>query len=137
MIKWISIIALLFVTTVKADLKDWTKQEQRLYDSFITLQTMDLIQTFSLIECQQTNPQCPFYEKNKILGTHPNKGEALVFKAVANYMIFKILDHDKYNGKRHKALMGLNLVSVYPVIHNEQIGLGFYVPIYPYRQWKR
>ena len=66
MIKWISIIALLFVTTVKADLKDWTKQEQRLYDSFITLQTMDLIQTFNLIECQQTNPQCPFYEKNKI-----------------------------------------------------------------------
>jgi len=138
MIKWISIlIALVFTTDVSAELNDWTKKEQRLYNSFITFQTMDLMQTYALIECQKTNPRCPFYEQNPILGTHPSKGEAIVFKAAANYMIFKILDQPKFHGKRERVLKGLNVVSIYPVIHNEQVGLGFYVPILPYNQFKK
>ena len=136
--KFISIlIALLFTTGLSAEINDWTKKEQYLYDSFITLQAMDLIQTFTIIECQQSNPYCPYYEKNKLLGTHPSKGEAIVFKAAANYMIFKIIDQPKYNGKRERLLKGLNVVSIYPVIHNEQIGLGFYVPILPYNQFRK
>ena len=131
------LIALLFTTGLSAEINDWTKKEQYLYDSFITLQAMDLIQTFTIIECQQANPYCPYYEKNKILGTHPSKGEAIVFKAAANYMIFKIIDQPKYNGKRERVLKGLNVVSIYPVIHNEQIGLGFYVPILPYNQFRK
>ena len=139
MIKWISIVLglLMFSTTVSADLKDWSKKEQRLYDSFITFQTMDLMQTYALIECQETNPHCPFYEKNPIMGTHPSKGEAAVFKAVANFMIFKILDQPKFKYKRERVLKGLNVVSIYPVIHNEQIGLGIYVPFFPYNQFKK
>ena len=138
MIKWISIlIALLFTTGVSAELKDWSKKEQRLYDSFITLQTMDLMQTYAMIECQETNPHCPFYEQNPILGTHPSKGEAIIFKAAANYMIFKILDQPKFKNKRERVLKGLHVVSIYPVIHNEQIGLGIYVPILPYNQFRK
>ena len=131
-------LLLLFSTSTYADFKDWSKKEQYLYNSMITLQTMDLIQTFVMIECQETNPHCPFYERNPILGTHPSKGEALVFKAAANYMIFKILDQPKFqhNGRRERLLKGLNVISVYPVISNEQVGLGFYIPfgpLLPYR----
>ena len=102
----------------------------------ITLQTMDLIQTFVMIECQETNPHCPFYERNPILGTHPSKAEALVFKVAANYMIFKMLDLPEIQGRRERLLKGLNVISVYPVISNEQVGLGFYIPFVPYRQFR-
>ena len=131
-------LLLLFSTSTYADFKDWSKKEQNLYNSMITLQTMDLIQTFVMIECQETNPHCPFYERNPILGTHPSKGEALVFKVAANYMIFKILDQPKFqlNGRRERLLKGLNVISVYPVISNEQVGLGFYIPFVPYRSFK-
>ena len=129
-------LLLLFSTSTYADFKDWSKKEQYLYNSMITLQTMDLIQTFVMIECQETNPHCPFYERNPILGTHPSKGEALVFKAAANYMIFKILDQPKFQGRRERLLKGLNVISVYPVISNEQVGLGFYIPFVPYRQFR-
>lgn len=127
----------MLTTPVSADFKDWNTQEQRLYNSFITLQAIDLMQTNVLIECQQYNPHCTLYEKNKILGTHPSKGEAMIFKAGMNYMIFKILDQPKYDGRRHKILKTLNVISIYPVIHNEQVGLGIYVPIFPYNQFKR
>ena len=62
----ILLLLLLFSFPAYADFKDWTQQNQRLYMSAVTLHAMDAMQTFAMIECQKTNPHCPYIEKNLI-----------------------------------------------------------------------
>jgi len=125
----------LFSTNANAELKDWTPQDQRLYGSLITLQAMDMMQTFALVECQERNPYCPYREKNRIIGSNPSKSDVIVLKLGINFMMYKILDNRIPSKNRTAALGLLNAVSFYPVIHNEQIGLGFYIPILPYKNF--
>ena len=134
----ILLLILLCIPSIShASFEDWTKQDQRLYESFITLQTIDLLQAFSMIDCQRTNPYCPFTEKNPLIGSHPKKAEVVMFKLATNFMIYNMLDKRMKRNTRRGTLIVLNIVSIVPVIHNEGIGLGFYIPILPYNQFRR
>ena len=134
----ILLLILLCIPSIShASFEDWTKQDQRLYESFITLQTIDLLQAFSMIDCQRTNPYCPFTEKNPLIGSHPKKAEVVMFKLATNFMIYNMLDRRMKRNTRRGTLIVLNIVSIIPVIHNEGIGLGFYIPILPYNQFRR
>ena len=130
-------LLLLFSTTANASFEDWTKQDQRLYESYITFQAMDLLQAFAMIECQDLNPHCNYTEKNPLLGSHPKKAEVVMFKLATNFMIYNMLDRRMKSNNRRGTLIILNIVSIVPVIHNEGIGLGFYIPILPYNQFRR
>ena len=121
-------------TSVYADFKDWSKQDRRLYASLVTLQTMDLMQTFTLIDCQQRTLYCPYRESNQLIGPYPSKIEVVLLKAGINLMMYKILDNRIPSNIRTPTLAVLNTISIYPIIHNKQIGLGFYIPIIPYKQ---
>ena len=135
--KALLLILLCIPSISHASFEDWTKQDQRLYESFITLQTIDLLQAFTMIDCQRTNPYCPFTEKNPLLGSHPKKAEVVMFKLATNFMIYNMLDRRMKRNTRRGTLIVLNIVSIIPVIHNEGIGLGFYIPILPYNQFRR
>ena len=130
-------LLLLSVNTVAlADLEDWTQPDQRLYKSYITLQTMDLLQAFAMIECQQINPQCPYWERNPFISERPKKAEVVMFKLGVNFLVYNMLDKKMKRHERRGTLIALNFVSLYPVIHNNHIGLGFYIPILPYKQFR-
>ena len=134
--KWLLTFLLLTAAgTCNAALDDWSTQDQRLYKSFIALQTMDVMQTFALIECQERNPHCPYYETNRLVGTHPKKGEIIAVKLGMNYLIYNMLDKRLNQRERQFTLRALQVVSIYPVIQNEGIGLGIYIPIIPYRRF--
>ncbi len=126
----------LFSTGVHADFEDWTLQNQRLYASSLTMHAMDVMQTFALIECQQTNPYCPYYERNKLLGTHPSKGAVILTSLTFELLNYRILNNERLSSrKRRNALILMNSLAVIPIINNEMIGLGIYVPIIPYRHF--
>ena len=134
----ILLLLLLFSFPAYADFKDWTEQNQRLYMSAVTLHAMDALQTFAMIECQKTNPHCPYIEKNPLLGTHPSKGRIVLSMGIAQFFYFRMLNKDTMNPDRRRKLLILNnTLAVYPVISNEQIGLGIYIPIIPYRNFNR
>lgn len=98
---------------------------------------MDVLQTFALIECQERNPYCPYHETNPLVGPHPKKGEVVVIKLATNFLIYKMLDKKLNQRERRFTLRALNVVSIYPVIQNEQVGLGFYIPILPYKSFRK
>ena len=138
-LKWL-LTFLLFLSaasTSDASIDDWSTKDQRLYTSFVTLQAMDVLQTFALIECQERSPYCPYYETNRLVGSHPKKGEVVLVKLATNFLIYKMLDKKMNETERRFTLGALNAVSIYPVIQNEQVGLGFYVPIVPYKAFKK
>ena len=130
-------LLLLFSTTAQASFEDWDTQDQRLYQSFITFQAIDLIQAFNMIECQERDPNCRYWERNPLIGSHPKKAEVVIFKLATNFMIYNMLDKRMKNNKRRGTLIILNIVSIVPVISNEHVGLGFYIPILPYNQFSK
>ena len=135
--KILLLILLCIPSISQASFEDWTKQEQRLYKSFITFQTIDLMQAFNMIECQETNPNCGYIEKNPLMGSHPKKAEVVIFKLVTNFMVYNMLDKRLTTKERRRTLIALNAIAIIPVISNEHVGLGFYIPILPYNQFRR
>ena len=135
--KILLLILLCIPSISQANFENWTKQDQRLYQSFITFQTIDLMQAFNMIECQERDPNCGYWEKNPLIGSHPKKAEVAIFKLATNFIIYNMLDKRMENNKRRGTLILLNVVSIVPVIHNEGIGLGFYIPILPYNKFSK
>ena len=135
--KYLLLILLLASTTSYASIDEWNRGDQRLYASFVTLQAIDVLQTFALIECQERSPHCPYHETNWLVGSHPKKGEIVVIKLATNFIIYKMLDKRMNERERRFTLGALNAVSVYPVIRNDQIRLGWYIPILPYKEFRR
>ena len=135
--KALLLILLCIPSISQASFEYWNKQDQRLYQSFITFQAIDLIQAFNMIECQERDPNCRYWERNPLIGSHPKKAEVVIFKLVTNFMIYNMLDKRMKNNKRRGTLIILNVVSIVPVISNEHVGLGFYIPILPYNQFSR
>ena len=135
--KILLLILLCIPSISQASFENWTKQEQRLYQSFITFQTIDLMQAFNMIECQERNPNCSFIEKNPLMGSHPKKAEVVIFKLVTNFMVYNMLDKRLTTKERRRTLIALNAISIIPVISNKHVGLGFYIPILPYNQFSR
>ena len=135
--KALLLILLCIPSISQASFEYWNKQDQRLYQSFITFQAIDLIQAFNMIECQERDPNCRYWERNPLIGSHPKKAEVVIFKLATNFMIYNMLDKRMKNNKRRGTLIILNVVSIVPVISNEHVGLGFYIPILPYNQFSR
>ena len=135
--KALLLILLCIPSISQASFEYWNKQDQRLYQSFITFQAIDLIQAFNMIECQERDPNCRYWERNPLMGSHPKKAEVVIFKLATNFMIYNMLDKRMKNNKRRGTLIILNIVSIVPVISNEHVGLGFYIPILPYNQFSR
>ena len=135
--KALLLILLCIPSISQASFEYWNKQDQRLYQSFITFQAIDLIQAFNMIECQERDPNCRYWERNPLIGSHPKKAEVVIFKLVTNFMIYNMLDKRMKNNKRRGTLIVLNVVSIVPVISNEHVGLGFYIPILPYNQFSK
>lgn len=134
--KKLLLLLLLLPSAAFADFKDWTLQNQRLYASGVTLHAMDIMQTFALVECQQRNSYCPYYERNPILGTHPTKGEIVVASLIFELINYKMLNSKRLNSRqRRNALIIINAIGILPILNNQQIGLGIYIPIIPYRQF--
>ncbi len=121
----------------QASFEDWTKQDQRLYKSYVTLQAIDVMQTFSLIECQERNPTCGWIEKNPLVGSHPKKADVVMFKLATNFIIYNVLDKKIPSRQRHGTLILINAISIVPIISNEHVGLGIFIPILPYNQFRR
>jgi hypothetical protein len=97
---------------------------------------MDALQTFAMIECQERNPLCPYYEKNPLLGTHPSKGRVVITMGIAQLLYYRMLDNDRLSSRERRNLLIVNnTLAIYPVWNNEQVGLGFYIPIIPYRNF--
>lgn len=135
--KILLLIFLCIPSISQASLEDWTKQDQRLYKSFVALQAIDVMQTFSLIECQERNPNCGWIEKNPLVGSHPKKADVVMFKLATNFIIYNVLDKKIPPRQRRGTLILINAISIVPIISNEHVGLGFYIPILPYNQFRR
>ena len=135
--KLLILSSIFFCSLSYADFEDWSTKDQRLYTSFVTLQAMDVMQTFALIECQERSPYCPYYETNFLVGSHPKKGEIVFIKLATNFLIYNMLDKRMNERERRFTLGALNAVSIYPVIQNESVGLGFYIPILPYKSFRK
>ena len=110
------LLVLFFIapTFSEAAYKDWSKKEQQLFKTHLTLQAIDTTQTWKMIECQKYTA-CNLIEKNPLLGNHPRKGDLLVLKIIGNYILYKLLDISPH---RERSLKFLNGVGVVVVINN-------------------
>ncbi len=78
--KVFSLLCLLsFSFNAQADFKDWKKTDKILFGTYVGLNVVDVGQTFDLINCQQTNPNCRYEEKNPIMGKSPSKEKLILF----------------------------------------------------------
>ena len=127
----LSVLILLLPSLGEAALKEWHPTNQKLFKSFVVLNTLDTIQTFDLIDCQDNlGKQCPYLEKNRILGTHPRKTEILLVKALfvggAYYLLDKSYATPQWpnsNKPKFAALAIMNLMYIDTVSENHSIGL--------------
>ena len=121
-------VALLLSTPSQAKLDDWDKRDQVLMKTYITLNTIDVLQTWDMIDCQRHNYKCPLREKNVILGPTPNKTDVLMLKVATTYGIYHILDNldaEKYPRARTITLSFVNALYINTVNNNYEAGLRF------------
>ena len=127
----LSVLILLLPSLGQAALKEWHPTNQKLFKSFVVLNAVDTIQTFDLIDCQDSlGKQCPYLEKNRILGTHPSKTEILLVKAIFIGGSYYLLDKSyatplwpNSNKPKFVALVIMNMVYIDIVSENQSIGL--------------
>ena len=60
-----------------------------------------------------------------------------MFKLATNFIIYNVLDKKIPPRQRRGTLILINAISIVPIISNEHVGLGFYIPILPYNQFRR
>ena len=114
-ILFLSAILLSAAGSCDAAYKDWTREEQEKFNTFLALQVIDTAQTFDMINCQKHIPHCNLREINPILGSHPNKLEVVALKTGMNYIIFKALDRTE---DRSTALTIFNGIFTVVITHN-------------------
>lgn len=100
--------------------ENWEFIDQRLWDSYIFLNTVDMLQTFDMIE-KQKDPLYNTIESNPLLGERPKKIEVVALKAAGTYLIYRILDRRR--GNRTLSLAFINGVYVKTIAENNQAGL--------------
>ena len=85
MYKLITLLVLFFIAPSfsEAAYEDWSKKEQQLFKTHLTLQAIDTTQTWRMIECQKYTA-CNLIEKNPLLGNHPSKENLLALKIINN-----------------------------------------------------
>ena len=120
-------ILILLPSLGQAKVEDWADTDKVLYNTLLTLQVMDTIQTMNMVECRNNKTCINLYEQNPLLGKYPNKKEVLVFKAGVNYALYKYLDNLSYHEDRRVSLAIAVGISVLIVGTNASHGLSFSV----------
>lgn len=117
------LICLLFSTSIFADFKDWDTTDKKLWYSYVTLQTIDTLQTYDLIQCQKTS-NCTLIEGNALFGKRPKIENIIVGKLVSSSIVFYFLDK-QLDHKRTRDLWIINGISFAVVLNNHEVGVRF------------
>lgn len=100
---------------LQAKPSEWSEKERQLWHSYLTLSTIDALQTFQLVECQAART-CNAHEQNPFIGPRPSKGEVVALKLVGNAIIYKMLDNNPND--REFALKLMNGLQGVVVLNN-------------------
>ena len=123
--KVFSLLCLLsFSFNAQADFKDWKKTDKILFGTYVGLNVVDVGQTFDLINCQQTNPNCRYVEKNPIIGQSPSKEKLILYKALTTGVVYYALEKTP-DKNRTATLLIINGIMLGTVANNYNIGLSF------------
>jgi len=123
--KALSVACLLFFcNNVNAEFKDWNKTDKILFGTYVGLNVVDIGQTFDLINCQQTNPNCRYEEKNPIIGKSPSKEKVILYKTLTSGIVYYALEKSSPR-ERTAALLIINGIMLGTVANNHNIGLSF------------
>jgi|10_taG_2_1085330.scaffolds.fasta_scaffold42966_4 hypothetical protein len=106
-----------------ADVKDWSKKNQRLWYSYITLSSIDVLQTYDMIQCQKLI-DCRFEEGSPFLNKRPEIEDVLLIKFIAGGIIYYSLDK-QVDYRRTRDLWIINGLQLSAVINNHHVGLRF------------
>ena len=124
LIRALSTLCVLFSLNTQADFKDWKKTDKILFGTYVGLNVVDVGQTFDLINCQQTNPNCRYEEKNPIIGKSPSKEKVILYKALTTGLVYYSLERTPEKN-RVATLLIINGIVLGTVFNNHNIGLGF------------
>ena len=124
LIRAVSTLCVLFSLNTQADFKDWKKTDKILFGAYVGLNVVDVGQTFDLINCQQTNPNCRYEEKNPIIGQSPSKEKVILYKTLTTGLVYYALEKSP-SRERTGALLVINGIMLGTVANNHNIGLGF------------
>jgi hypothetical protein len=127
----LTMLLLMLPSLGQAALEDWHPTNQKLFKSYVVLNVVDVFQTFDMIDCQSNRgKQCPYLERNRIVGTHPNKTEIVLLKALTVGIAYYALDKDwdssgwdNSNKPKFIALAVMNMIYIDTISHNHSIGL--------------
>ena len=123
--KVFSLLCLLsFSFNTQADFKDWEKKDKLLFGTYVGLNVVDVGQTFDLINCQQTNLNCPYEEKNPIIGKSPSKEKIILYKTLMTGVVYHALERTP-DKNRTGTLLIINGIMLGTVLNNRNIGLSF------------
>ena len=113
-----------FSFNAQADFKDWKKTDKILFGTYVGLNVVDVGQTFDLINCQQINPNCPYEEKNPIIGKSPSKEKVILYKTLLTGVVYYALEKTPDKNKTTTLLI-INGIMLGTVLNNHNIGLSF------------
>ena len=123
--KVFSLLCLLsFSFNTQADFKDWKKTDKILFGTYVGLNVIDVGQTFDLINCQQTNPNCRYEERNPLIGKSPSKEKVILYKTLTTGLVYYALEKSS-SEERTIALLIINGIMLGTVANNHNIGLSF------------
>ena len=100
----------------EAAYKDWSKKEQQLFKTQLTLQAIDTTLTWKMIECQK-HTSCNLIERNPLLGNHPSKGDLLAQKVIGNIVLYHVFDKSEPY-KRERRLRATNTIFTIVIVNN-------------------
>ena len=124
LIRAVSTLCVLFSLNTQADFKDWKKTDKILFGTYVGLNVVDVGQTFDLINCQQTNPNCRYEEKNPIIGKSPSKEKVILYKTLTTGIVYYALEKSSPR-ERTATLLIINGIMLGTVASNHNIGLSF------------
>ena len=124
LIRVVSALCVLFSLNTQADFKDWKKTDKILFGTYVGLNVIDVGQTFDLINCQQTNPNCRYEERNPLIGKSPSKEKVILYKTLTTGLVYYALEKSS-SEERTIALLIINGIMLGTVANNHNIGLSF------------
>ena len=123
--KVFSLLCLLsFSFNAQADFKDWKKTDKILFGTYVGLNVVDVGQTFDLINCQETKPNCRYEERNPLIGKSPSKEKVILYKTLTTGLVYYALEKSS-SEERTVALLIINGIMLGTVANNHNIGLSF------------
>ena len=106
-----------------ADFKDWDTKDKNLWYSYITLSTIDVMQTYDMIQCQKQS-FCKFAEANPLFGKEPKIEEIILLKVLGLSLMYQLLDNSS-SKNRTKDLWIINGMQFAVILNNHEQGIKF------------